>query len=132
MAEEVQVIARGPLFDGRAAAMVEAFVDDAVALVSAAARAEVEKNLRGSIRHSSPGGFIDQLYERQETLHKRKVGDQVLVYGPWLEGTGSRNSPVTRFAGYRSFERARTVIEAQVPVLVLPARERLVTAVNGT
>lgn len=131
MAEEVQVIARGPIFDGRAPAMVEAFLDDAAALVGAAALAEVKANLTGSIRNSSPGGFISQLYERREALHDRKVGDQVLIYGPWLEGTGTRNAPVTRFAGYRSFERARTVIEAQVPVLVLPARERLVAAVNG-
>lgn len=26
------------------------------------------------------------------------------LYGPWLEGTGSRNAPVTRFKGYRSAE----------------------------
>jgi hypothetical protein len=30
------------------------------------------------------------------------VTDGGIVYGPWLEGTGSRNSPVTRFPGYRS------------------------------
>jgi hypothetical protein len=28
------------------------------------------------------------------------------VYGPWLEGVGSRNFPVTRFRGYHAFRVA--------------------------
>jgi hypothetical protein len=32
-------------------------------------------------------------------------------YGPWLEGVGSRNSPVTRFPGYHALAEAAEITE---------------------
>jgi hypothetical protein len=43
------------------------------------------------------------------------VHDQGVVYGPWLEGVGSRNVPVTRFAGYSHWRQTKTVAQARAP-----------------
>lgn len=41
------------------------------------------------------------------------VNDMDVIYGPWLNGTGSRNYPVTRFKGYRAWDKAhRGVVES--------------------
>lgn len=39
------------------------------------------------------------------------VTDQGVIYGPWLEGTGSRNYPVTRFRGYSTFRRTKPIVD---------------------
>lgn len=75
--------------------------------------ANVMTNLNGSIRHPTP------YYETQITIHapqpgEREVTDRGVIYGHWLEGTGSRNFPVTRFKGYASFRRARQQLEPKV------------------
>lgn len=49
-----------------------------------------------------------------------RVHDNGMVYGPWLEGTGSRNYPVTRFRGYHSAETATALTESDVMRLVEP------------
>lgn len=57
-------------------------------------------------------------YARRVVLKQRgpdiKVWDQDSVYGPWLEGTGSRNFPVTRFKGYHGWRKARQATEKKV------------------
>jgi hypothetical protein len=35
------------------------------------------------------------------------------VYGPWLEGVGSRNA-TTRFKGYRAFRKAANALERHI------------------
>ncbi|MGV9803926.1 hypothetical protein ACWDTP_38425, partial [Mycobacterium sp. NPDC003449] len=44
-----------------------------------------------------------------------EVNDGGVVYGPWLEGTGSRNAPVTRFRGYATFRRVKAMIDRRAP-----------------
>lgn len=39
----------------------------------------------------------------EDVLEGVDVTDRWIVYGPWLEGEGSRNFPVTRFKGYHTF-----------------------------
>jgi hypothetical protein len=36
------------------------------------------------------------------------------VYGPWLEGIGSRNAPVTRFRGYHAFRKASEALQRRI------------------
>lgn len=36
-----------------------------------------------------------------------------VVYDHWIEGTGSRNSPVTRFPGYAAFRRGGQLMERE-------------------
>ena len=49
-----------------------------------------------------------------------------VIYGPWLEGTGSRNYPVTRFKGYRNWRRVTQMLEkAAKPIAEKSIREHL-------
>lgn len=130
MAEEVQVIAHGPLFDGRAELQISVFLDDAIDLVAAAAEDAVDTNLAASIRNPSEPPFYQSQINRARRGLDEVIGDNMVIYGPWLEGVGSRNA-TTRFKGYFSFRRARQDTEAKVPVLVEPAVVRFIGAVNG-
>lgn len=54
-----------------------------------------------------------------------------LPYGPWLEGVGSRNSPVTRFPGYHSLREAYVTTDRMVPDLTQPHVDAAVEAMNA-
>jgi hypothetical protein len=41
------------------------------------------------------------------------VTDTPVVYGPWLEGVGSRNAPTTRFPGYHTFQLVSQKIDGE-------------------
>jgi hypothetical protein len=129
MAEEVQVIARGPLFDGRANIQVQVFIDDAIDLVAAFADEAVDRNLAGSIQNPSQPPYYQAQINIAHRGLDRVVNDAMVVYGPWLEGVGSRNA-TTRFKGYFSFRRARQEVEAKTAALVEPALVRYIEAVN--
>jgi len=53
-------------------------------------------------------------------LKAAEVHDSGIVYGPWLEGVGSRNYPVTRFKGYSTFRKVRQEIERKAPRMLTP------------
>lgn len=121
--DEVEVIAKGPLFDGRALVQSDVFLAEAVTAVAIAAKAEVDHNLAASIRHpGSPPYYQSQINIARHDLDQ-VVNDGMVIYGPWLEGVGSRNR-TTRFKGYFSFRRAKQAIEQRVPTLVEPALAR--------
>lgn len=106
MAAVVDVTVSGPMFDGRAAAAYDAFEIAAAAAVGDMAYMEVRAELARNLRN--PTGFYESrvIHDRASASGDGRVHDSDVIYGPWLEGTGSRNSPVTRFAGYRSFRSA--------------------------
>lgn len=110
------VYTSGPLFDGVAAHEMHAAVEAAVDEVGRQAYADVMTKLDESIRHPTPYYEV-QINVKKEDL-VRIVNDAGVIYGHWLEGTGSRNAPVTRFKGYASFRRTKQELEAKVPELV--------------
>ncbi len=58
------------------------------------------------------------------------VHDSGIVYGPWLEGLGSRNFPVTKFKGYSMFRKVAQEIERKAPEMLRPETRRMVAALN--
>ena len=86
------------------------------------------RNLDTSIRHPTP------YYETQINIRDQGdasvVNDRGIVYGPWLEGTGSRNR-TTRFKGYASFRRATATLQGQVPRLVQVVLRRYLAKMGG-
>lgn len=52
---------------------------------------------------ASTGNYRRNLHTRVEAGYGL-IGDGGVIYGPWLEGTSSRNE-TTRFKGYASFRR---------------------------
>jgi hypothetical protein len=112
MTTTIRVHVDGPLFNGKFQREVNEFADKVVEEISNQTFAEVMGNLNTSIRHPTP------YYETQINIHTedprhKVVNDRGIIYGPWLEGVGSRNFPVTRFKGYASFRRAVQQVGAQ-------------------
>lgn len=110
----VEVTLTGPLLDGRAGPIIAAMGRDMQEQIAAQGYADVMANLNASIRNPTP------YYETQIVIQDRAddlvVHDRGVVYGPWLEGVGSRNA-ATRFKGYASFRRAYQELERKAPVL---------------
>lgn len=106
---EVRTTARGALVEGRAPAHVRRAVDDIEHEVARYGKDQVQQRLDVVLKTQTP-------YYRTRIAVTRaggdwEVTDQGVVYGPWLEGVGSRNSPVTRFKGYATFRRVAGQVE---------------------
>lgn len=96
----------GPLFDGRAEAAAAAACRDMEKSVATLGASIVRSRLDAVLKKQTPVYRLKVV--AQPTHPNWRIWDQRMVYGPWLEGTGSRNK-TTRFKGYRTFRI--TVIE---------------------
>lgn len=115
-----EVHVSGPLFDGRAENAAKDFTRTARHEIAKQAKANVAMLLDRYLKHPTP------YYETQLFVDwgdPDVVRNHVKKYGPWLEGTGSRNAPKTRFKGYGHWREAtkltqreaRRVAEAVLP-----------------
>lgn len=110
----------GPLFDGRAAEEIrkgtEAIRRDlaregerlAVSAFSSMIRANTGRFLSSITSTSSSRSYSTHGYTLPVVVDSREetvVTTDLATYGPWLEGTGSRNE-TTRFKGYHGFRQA--------------------------
>jgi hypothetical protein len=59
-----------------------------------------------------PGLYVSQIHTELMVDDSAMITDTPVVYGPWLEGVGSRNFPVTRFRGYHTFRVMTRVVDA--------------------
>lgn len=108
---DVEVRSSGPLFDGRASALVNRWTRDGGEEVAQWAEDEVHRVLGQVLRH--PTGYYESRVRVDRVSPDRFViTDQGVVYGPWLEGISSRNQE-TRFKGYSTFRRVAQRAEAR-------------------
>lgn len=119
---DVDVSYSGPIFDGRAREALRRLVVDMRETLADRGREMVLENLGESIRH--PTGYYESRVRTEargglETV----ITDGGVVYGPWLEGTSSRNE-TTRFKGYASFRRAADRLERDAEQLTRVDVER--------
>jgi hypothetical protein len=101
----------GPLFDGRAEVELRRYCDEAEKHIAEKAHGELRKEFHEHFKH--PTGYYESHVIVRDEPGGHVVTDQGVVYGPWLEGTGSRNFPRTRFKGYANFRRVTARINAQ-------------------
>jgi hypothetical protein len=101
---DLTVRAHGPIFDRRADAEAGRYATAAQDHVATWARNRVVGQLIQVIRKPTPYYWTQIRTDR--AAGGTRVHDGGMVYGPWLEGTGSRNR-TTRFKGYRSFRIVR-------------------------
>ncbi len=99
----MSVIATGPVFDGRATLALERYKNNLKSKLGEIGKARIRLHLAGVLRH--PTGRYDAKIHTEGggAAGDLQITDAYIVYGPWLEGVGSRNSPVTRFPGYHTF-----------------------------
>lgn len=88
---------KGPLFNGGIDIVMNDYCQQAE--IDIANEGERMLHERLAIMLKNPTGN----YQRHVQAHDDTIDDGGMIYGPWLEGTGSRNAPKTRFKGYQSF-----------------------------
>lgn len=100
---------QGPISNGSIHDHVADYEEDVAEALADAGQRLMLARLAKVLRH--PTGYYESRIDTRQIGHNRfEVHDSGIVYGPWLEGTGSRNSPVTRFPGYHSF----SIVEEQL------------------
>jgi len=105
----------GALFDARRCnAIFDEFTDDLEEEGAEWALSHIRSTFHTHFKQ--PTGY----YESNVRIHNTSTGHEVWdggeagpVYGPWLEGVGSRNQ-ATRFKGYHAFRKAATALERRV------------------
>lgn len=104
MADDSMVTVRktGATVNGHAGVIIASQVDGLRREIADYTRFEVIAQLDSVLQHQT-GFYVSQIRTERMSTESYRVHDGGVVYGPWLEGTGSRNAPVTRFAGYHSF-----------------------------
>lgn len=98
-----QVVATGPLFDGRMQAQANAAVAEAKYAIAQQVSADVHWTLNRDIKHPTP--YYETQINIRPVAQDLSINDRGVIYGPWLEGTSSRNQ-ATRFKGYAAFRKA--------------------------
>jgi hypothetical protein len=127
MSNVVSVEYQGPIFDGRAKAMTDRAVR------------EWEHHL-GEVGADYVRGELDRVLRKQTPYYRLQItsteypgrtviNDGGVIYGPWLEGTGSRNK-TTRFKGYATFRRMTAKLNAESTRILQPYVDMLVERIN--
>jgi hypothetical protein len=98
----------GPIFDGRAQAAVTAYCHDAEQEVARDGVNMVRRELGHVLKH--PTGYYESHIQTERAHGGVAVTDGDVIYGPWLEGVGSRNR-TTRFKGYFTFRKVSQEVE---------------------
>lgn len=104
----------GPLFDRRAHAIFGDFSDDLEEEGAEWALDHIKGTFHTHFKH--PTGFYESNVRIHNTVGGTEVWDGGLtgpVYGPWLEGVGSRNN-TTRFKGYHAFRNAASRLQQRI------------------
>lgn len=108
----VEVRASGPIVDGRGAEIIQKWRREWEDHWGRVTNDRVHRRLATVLKH--PTGYAES------RVRTERVGDGVrtdmsgLIYGPWLEGVGSRNSPVTRFPGYHTYREVGAWVQREV------------------
>lgn len=102
---DVEVTLTGPLFDGRAARMLEAALDEGVLAVAERGAAEVRARVGRHARHPT-GRFAGRVVVDRAQSDLLRVHPRGVRYGGWLEGTSRRNQ-LSTFKGYALFAATR-------------------------
>lgn len=114
----VSIKKRGPLFDRRREQIIEQFSKDLEKETADELVKLIKSELNRVLKTQTP------YYRTKIKRERNKATDSGVVYGPWLEGTGSRNYPVTRFRGYHTFSRMQRVVEAELPRITKRVEKR--------
>ena len=118
----------GPLFKGTAPsilrsvtnAAVEELLEEGQGFLFETLRPRpsgVYKSAQEAGRNASTGNYRRNVQASPVRNLSGTLRDGGVIYGPWLEGTGSRNN-TTRFKGYASFRKAKQHIDKKTEATV--------------
>lgn len=96
-------------------------------VVTHATLGEVHAELGRVLQH--PTGYYESRVVADYGKRPPSVHDSMVIYGPWLEGIGSRNA-TTRFKGYATFRRVAQRMQGEVVRITGPVFDRAVRELN--
>lgn len=124
------IVFSGPLFDGRAERAMDRACEDALDDISAYAEERVLMGTSAFFKTRTPY-YENRITTTRVSGEVSLVHDQGVIYGPWLEGVGSRNYPVTRFRGYRHWRLAKQAVARRGPDIAEAAVRRRLPEMGG-
>lgn len=113
---DVEVTVSGPLFDGRAAREFAAYTDEAREQIAEFGEEHV-LNLMGMAFRQPSGYYESNMMTERASADVSRVHDSGVVYGPWLEGVGTRNRERPGFPGYFHWRRTKAVLATSGPAM---------------
>jgi hypothetical protein len=107
---EVTVSESGPLFGGLRDRITDQHLTRLREDLAQEAVNRIHQRLHEVLQH--PTGRYESSIQTERQVADLAVTDGGIIYGNWLEGTGSRNYPATRFRGYHTFRDIGQQVEA--------------------
>lgn len=129
MAIKVYVSTKGPLFDGRARKIMQQFIRETTEDVSQLGVTMVHQRLGNVLQHPS-GHYVSTVVTDRASNDRVDITDHGVIYGPWLEGTSSRNQS-TRFKGYATFRKTKGQLSRRVRPIAEHNLAATVAKLNG-
>ncbi|MFK0140716.1 hypothetical protein [Streptomyces murinus] len=106
MAFAVNFQLKGPIVEGHGALAIRRMTAVAVEEIADYTHHEVLMQLVKVLREPT-GYYESRIVKERVSVESYSINDSNVIYGPWLEGIGSRNYPVTKFEGYHTFRIVR-------------------------
>lgn len=116
----------GPTLEGLGPTVVDRMLAEATTELADYTRFEVLSQL-GRVLQNPTGYYESQIVDQTLNPWMHSINDSGVIYGPWLEGIGSRNAPVTKFAGYHTFRIVRNRMEQKTRAVMDAWVARVVT-----
>jgi hypothetical protein len=104
----IEVTYSGPFFSKGAESVIDDALRDVVELVANQGVNDVHEFLDSVLKN--PTGNYERHIRTERQQNDLAVTDSGIVYGPWLEGVGSRNQ-TTRFKGYATFRKVTQTLD---------------------
>ena len=132
---QVTVHPSGPIFEGRAPAIIDDFMRKATLRLAETARDWIRIDAEGMDRSGRGGtgrAAAGVQLENRGLDHVVSGGIREGEYAwPWLEGTSKRNTS-TRFKGYHTFRNAKNRLEDHVTQIIQPLVDDMVRELGGS
>lgn len=125
----VDVKESGPVFDGKAEMAAHEFCNELRDKVADKAREHALVRMGESFKRNT-GAYMSSIHVDRGDPSSYVHDLWAFVYGPWLEGDGSRNE-TTRFKGYHSMRIAAGETEADVPEIADETIRPYLEMMNG-
>ncbi|MDH6116910.1 hypothetical protein ABH930_000329 [Kitasatospora sp. GAS204A] len=112
----VTVTKLGPTVEGMAEPLIGLMMEGAVAELASYTKHEVSMELINVLQHPT-GYYESRIVAEPVSAEQWSINDSNVIYGPWLEGIGSRNA-TTRFKGYATFRRVQGRMSQKATAIV--------------
>lgn len=124
---EVKIKVSGAILKGHPKALIDAALTEAKERVAQVGFDLVHQRLQRVLRN--PTGYYESRVAIERSGDNFKITDSNVIYGPWLEGTGSRNQ-TSRFKGYHTFRTIQNRLNREKSAIIAPVFDKLVRDLN--